>query len=580
MKHVLTITLLINLLLYSCGGNKRGERGDPKGGVSFGGIIKVNELEEVKNLLPFSISELNCYHVASQVYEGLVRYSSADLSIQPGIARSWDISEDKTEYTFHIRPDVMYHNDACFKDGKGRSVVAADIKFCYEKLCTPSLYNAQYEVTFKDRVEGANDFYDESQSGRITAIRGITITDDSTIKLKLLQPNANFLAILAMPGCYIYPPEAFSKYGPEGLKTKVVGTGPFYLESFAPGKGIIMKRNTEYWAFDKNGNQLPYLDGIQWSYINNKGAEVSEFSAGKLDVVYNVPSALMSNLMTQSGGKIPFDIHTSPALTTEYYCFNEQVNAFFSMKEVRQAFNLAIDRRKILESALRGEGRMADYGLVPFTEVFAKSGYDYKAVGPFPYLPDSARKLLAAAGYADGKGLPDFNLEINDGGSDRNMRVATEVSNMLKQNLGINLNISIVPWATHIENVQTGKSDFFRYAWVADYPDPESFLTLFYGKHVPENFTDRSYINLAHFKKPAYDSIFEQALAELDNQKRYKLFSSAEKILMSEAAIIPLFYDENSGLVQKNLKNVSVNPLNYLDFSVAYFSAPETAAKK
>jgi peptide/nickel transport system substrate-binding protein len=292
---------------------------------------------------------------------------------------------------------------------------------------------------------------------------------------------------------------------------------------------------------------------------------------------------MLGSTLSQADGKLGFELFSSPALTTEYYCFNVQRNPFFSIKEIRRAFNLAIDRQKIIELALKGEGRVADHGLVPYTDVFEKNGYDYKNLRAYPYSPDSAKKLLASVGYVDGKGLPDFNLEINDGGSERNLRVATEVQRMLKENIGIKVNINITNWAQHIENVQTGKSDFFRYSWVSDYPDPESFLTLFYGKHVPENFEDRSYINLGHFKNVRYDSLFMQARAELDKHQRYGLYAKAERILLDEAALMPLFYDENICLVKKGIKNLQANPLNYVDFSVVYYAGKKdgpAAAKK
>jgi oligopeptide transport system substrate-binding protein len=540
--------------------------------------LRVNESETIKNLLPIAINELNSYHVASQVYEGLVKYNPLDLNIQPALALRWDISEDKTEYTFHLRSDVKFHNDSCFSDGIGRTVSSEDVSYCFEKLCTRNPLNNQFDVTFKDRVEGANTFYDESASNTKNRLSGLTIVDDSTLKIKLLQPEANFLNILAMPGCYIYPKEAVLKYG-KRIQYKAVGTGPFYIETINPTTSIVMKRNLDYWAYDKEGNQLPYLDAISWTFINNKNSEVSEFANGKLDMVYDITSSMIAGTLAQTNGKLNFDIFTSPALTSEYYCFNVQVNPFFSLKEIRRAFNLAIDRNQIIEVALKGDGRVADHGLVPYTEVFEKNGYNYNLLKAFPFNPDSAKKLLAAVGYADGKGLPDFNLEINDGGSDRNMRVATEIQKMLKENIGVKLNINIAPWAQHIENVQTGKSDFFRYAWVSDYPDPESFLTLFYGKHVPENFQDRSYINLGHFKNSLYDSLYAKARVELDKTLRYQLFSEAERILLDEAALMPLFYDENVRLVKKGVMNLPENPLNYMDFSVVYFQTKKNPTK-
>lgn len=179
--------------------------------------------------------------MASQVYEGLVKYNQADLAIMPCIARTWDISEDVKEYTFHLRSDVRFHNDACFKDSTGRLLTANDVKYCFENLCSKNINNSQYDVTFKDRVEGANEFFAESKSGKVREFTGITVVDDSTIKIRLLQPDANFLNILAMPGCYIYPREAVLKYGND-MRFKCVGTGPFYIEAAKEGEAVIMKK--------------------------------------------------------------------------------------------------------------------------------------------------------------------------------------------------------------------------------------------------------------------------------------------------------------------------------------------------
>jgi oligopeptide transport system substrate-binding protein len=161
-------------------------------------------------------------------------------------------------------------------------------------------------------------------------------------------------------------------------------------------------------------------------------------------------------------------------------------------------------------------------------------------------------------------------LEINSGGGDRNILVAVVIQKMLKDNLGVNINMNVVTWPEHIENVQTGKNDFFRYAWISDYPDPESFLTLFYGKHVPENYLDKSYINFSRFKNRQFDSLFVAARSEPDKTKRYQLFSKAEQVILDEAAFIPLFYDENFRLEQKNVRNLPENLLNYMDMSSTY----------
>ncbi|MDI1354308.1 MAG: ABC transporter substrate-binding protein [bacterium] len=478
MKKAYSIMALIVLVVTNCSSDKNREKDNPlvgNGGIAMGGVLRVNEVECFRTLQPIAINEMNSYHISTQVYEGLVRYNQADLSIIPAIARSWETSPDLTEYTFHIRSGVRYHDDACFKDNFGREVNASDVLYCFENLCSKNKNNTQFDVTFKDRVVGANEFYEESKSGKVRTFGGITVLDDSTIKIRLIQPDANFLNILAMPGCYIYPKEADQKYGSQ-MRAKCVGTGPFYIFHLKEGEDIMMKRNRNYWGVDKQGNKLPYLDGVKWSFIQDKKEEVMEFRRGKIDMIYNIPVEMFHEIfgdMNKRKQELQFDIYSSPALSTQYYGFNLQTNPFFSIKEIRQAFNLAIDRQKISDYTLKGEGRPAEYGIIPFTEVFEKNGYDYKSLNGFKYNPDSAKKLLAAVGYPMGKGLPDFTLEINSGGGERNIMVALAIQKMLKENIGVNLNMSVVSWSEHVENVQAGKSDFYRYAWVSDYADPE-----------------------------------------------------------------------------------------------------------
>lgn len=549
-----------------------------RGGVHYGGLLRVNELDQPKSLMPMAIGEQNAFHVASQVYEGLVKYNPFDLSLIPALAKTWEISKDLKEYTFHLRTNAKFHDDSCFSGGKGRMANAYDVKFSFESLCSKNINNSQFSITFKDRVEGANENYDMSGSGQVHSISGLTVLNDSTLRIRLLNPDPTFLNILAMPGCFVFAKEAGLKYGSR-LRNHCVGTGPFYLAAWREGEYLELKRHTEYWARDVHGNRLPYLDAIRWTFIPDKRAEVEAFREGSLDAVYNIPSELFHQTLgtLQNGAaasKLDFDMYSSPALSTHFYGMNVQLNAFFSIKEIRRAFNLAIDRQKIADQILKGEGSAAGYGLVPYTKTFEKSGYDYSRLKGYPYNPDSARKLIALAGYPEGKGLPEFNLEINSGGGERNLMVALAVQKMLKENIGVNVNLNVVGWTEHMNNVYSGKSDFFRYAWVSDYPDPESFLTLFYGQHVPERLEEKSYVNVGRYKNPKFDVQYLASRIELDRSKRFAALAKAEQILLEDAALIPLFYDENMRLVKKNVKNFRENPMSLMDMTHVYIRKP------
>lgn len=577
---------LFTLGLASCSScsddNKDNHDGaEGKGGVYMGGVMRMNEVEAFKSLNPIAVNEIVGFHIGGQLFEGLVKFNQNDLSIMPAIARSWESNADQTEWTFHIRQGVKFHADACFPDGKGRTVTANDIKLCFDKLCTADPNNAQFDVTFKDRVVGANEAFEASKAGKNMAVSGIKVVNDTTLVISLTSPFAGFLNIVAMPGCWVYPKEALDKYGLD-LRVHPVGTGPFYLETVKEGEVLIMKKNQDYYGVDKDGNKLPYLDGLKYTFIREKKAEILEFKSGNLDMVYRLPveivPEILGDLEHAKDRKTEFQILNSTAFNTNYLGFNT-TSAAFNKKEVRLAFNYAIDRHKIADFTIQGEGNSGDYGIVPYVEAFEKDGYDFKGLKGYTFDVAKAKEYLKKAGYPDGKGFPKLTLQINSGGGN-NILIAEVVQKMLKENLNVDIDINTVPFAEHIEQVQSGKVDFFRFAWIADYPDPETFLTIFYGKHVPASATEKSFINYSRFKNARFDSLFSASFTEPDKAKRYAMLAKAEQVLLDEAPFMPIFYDENFRLEQLNVRNFPENAMNYMDLSVVYLIPKDKMPKK
>ena len=568
----------------SCSDEKKGNHdgAEGKGGVYMGGVMRMNEVEAFKSLNPIAVNEVVGFHIGGQLFEGLVKFDQNDLSIKPAIASSWESNANQTEWTFHIRQGVKFHADACFSDGKGRTVTANDIKLCYEKLCTADPNNAQFDVTFKDRVVGANEAFASSKAGKNIPVSGIKVIDDTTLVISLKDPFAGFLNIVAMPGCWVYPKEAIDKYGVD-IRIHPVGTGPFYLETVKEGEVLIMKKNQDYYGVDKDGNKLPYLDGLKYTFIREKKAEILEFKSGNLDMVYRLPveifHEIMGDLEHAKDRKTDFQILNSTAFNTNYLGFNN-TSAVFNKKEVRLAFNFAIDRKKIADFTIQGEGNSADYGIVPYVEAFEKDGYDFKGLKGYTLDVAKAKEYFKQAGYPDGKGFPKVTLQINSGGGDRNILVAEVVQKMLKENLNVDIEINTVPFAEHIEQISAGKSDFFRFAWVADYPDPETFLTIFYGKHVPASATEKSFVNYTRFRNARFDSLFAASFTEPDKAKRYAMLAKAEQVLLDEAPFMPIFYDQNFRLEQLNVRNFPENAMNYMDLSVVYLIPKDKMPKK
>jgi peptide/nickel transport system substrate-binding protein len=589
MKKIF-IPLAASALLFSlasctsCSDEKKDNHGatEAKGGVYTGGVMRMNEVEAFRSLNPIAVNEITSFHIGSQLFEGLVKFNQNDLSLQPAIASRWDINQDQTEWTFHLRPNVMFHPDPCFADGKGRALTASDVKFCFDKLCTADPNNAQFDVTFKNRVVGANESFDASKTGKSPGVSGIKATNDSTLVITLKSPFAGFLNVLAMPGCWVYPKEASDKYGID-LRTHPVGTGPFLLETMKEGEVLIMKKNPDYYGVDKDGNKLPYLDGVKFSFIREKKAEILEFKSGNLDMVYRLPveifHEIMGDLENAKDRKTDFQIINSPALNTSCIGFNCTAAAF-NKKEVRLAFNYAIDRHRIADFTIQGEGTSADYGIVPYVKSFEDAGYNFKGIKGYTFDPVKAKNYLKQAGYPDGKGFPKVTLQINSGGGDRNILVAEVIQKMLKENLNIDVDINTTPLSEHIESMISGKSDMFRFSWVADYPEPETFLTLFYGKHVPSNPSEKSFINYFRFKNEKFDALFEESFKESDKAKRFAILSQAEQIVLDEAPFMPIFYDENFRLEQLNVRNFPENAMNYMDLSVVYMIPKDKMPKK
>lgn len=528
-----------------------------------GGCLKTNASEGFRTLVPVAIDEKSNFHIASQIYEGLVRFDK-DLKVIPAIARAWAISADKKKYQFFLRKDVSFHDDSCFKNGKGRFVNVEDIRFCFEKLCSNSSDNRQYPLTFKDRVVGAESFFNKTSQH----LEGIEIINDSTLAISLLRPDPNFLHVLCMTGCYIYPKEAVAYYG-QGMMQHAVGTGPFAI-GFASEKKLLLVKNRKYWGKDEEGRQLPYLDSICWSAITDRTQELKLFKNTHIDFVYGVPPSMLQQVFADTGKGRDFEIFSAPSLNTHYYGFNFSEEGPLQSTLVRAALNMAIDREWIVKNILKEEGQVANHGIVPFNYEFASAGYQYGKLKGFSHSPDSARKLLKQAGYGNGKKFPSLTLEVNDGNFGRNVMVALAVQKMIKENLGLAVNINVLPWPAHVENVEHGNSSFFRYAWLADYPDPESFLALFYSKNIPLKKKDRSYVNVARFRNERFDSLYEAARVAVHPQNRMELLSRAEQIVMNEAAVMPLYYEENFRVVRKKFRNLEENALNYIDFRTVY----------
>jgi oligopeptide transport system substrate-binding protein len=572
MRIVKLLFIPILLLLGSCNNNnqKSEEHREGKGGIKYGGTFRFNESEYFKSLFPLSITETVGHHIITQIYEGLTSFNPKDLTVLPCLAESWKISEDGKTYTFVIRKGVYYHDDPCFKDGKGRMVNAHDFEYCLSLLCAPDSKNNGFSF-FRGVVKGATEHYEalQNKQANVPPVEGIKVLSDSVLEIDLQQPCPSFLQRLALPFCAVFPKEAFEHYKGDILY-HTVGAGPFLLKAVKQDEAVILSRNEKYWGKDEYGNQLPYLDGIKISFIKEDKTEMLEFQKANLDMKYRLPFDMIDDILDENkqlkGIYKAFVLQVQPELATQYYGFMV-LDKLFNNKNIRLAFNYAIDRAKIADYTSKGEGIPCFNGMVPK----GMPGYDNDLVHGYSFDVKKAKDYLAKAGYPNGKGFPKVTLEINSGGG-RNEKVAEAIQKMLIENLNIDVEITQVVWAQHINNIETAKVGFFRFAWVADYPDPENFLNLFYGQNVPKTFEESSYMNPFRYKNPDYDALFEKAIATVDPVERNKLYAKLDQVAVDDAPFMPIYYSVNRRLLQPYVKNFPNNGMEYRSFREVWLS--------
>jgi oligopeptide transport system substrate-binding protein len=561
MKRI--FILIPVLLLFVACNISDSEKLVAKGEAVYGGKMIVNENHEIISLHPHAIGDLVSAHVASQIFEGLVKFDPKTLAILPSLAEKWEIDESGTIYTFNLKKGAFFHDDNCFPQGKGREVKASDVQFSIESLCSNNLINKAFSFTLKGKLKGCEEFYEN----KAQALEGFKLIDEYTFQLILEKPHANFLSILAQVSLAIIPREAAEKYN--NLLT--VGTGPFiYNAASNSSDKIILTRNSNYHRTDSLGNKLPFLDSLIFTFNTSKQAELDAFYDREIDLIVGLPSHAVKDVVEKNikdFQTLPpkFILDRTPELVTHFLILNVSSPALNNVK-VRQALNFAVDRNRLYNDILKGEAFGAGlFGISPPS----LTKYDVSSITGYTFDPVKARNLLAEAGFPNGKGFPVLRLVVANNNS-RNTKAVLEISKQLNEVLKINVDVEVIPYEVSYEAMNFGRGDMFKSSWIADYPDPENFLSLFHGKSVPLDPEQRSFPNSSRYINPVFDSLINLAQKQKDKAERYKIFLQAEQIMMDDAPAIVLWYDEKYRLYQSDIHNFFPNSINYWDFSEVY----------
>ncbi|MBL1161810.1 MAG: ABC transporter substrate-binding protein [Chlorobi bacterium] len=507
----------------------------------FTTYFRYNEPDGIASLDPALASYQSAVWATGHLYNGLVELDSS-LNIAPCIASSWEISLGGTRLTFHLRPDVWFHTDTCFiaagyPEG-ARTVTAQDVVFSIKRIYDGSAKSTGAWV-YRDRITS------------------VAAPDDTTVVFTLSAPFAPFLALLTMPYGYIVPHEAVSFYG-DDFGQHPVGTGPFMFKQWVPDVALQLQRNPNYFKVDGKGDRLPLLDGVTITFLRDTKSEFLEFMHGGYDMVTSVDASIAPTIYDANGKLQPrysdFQIFRSPALSVEYYGVlldttkpGARHSPLATNKWLRQALNYAIDRHRIVAYVLHGKGIPARHGLLPPS----LPGYDSTVPG-YNYNPDEARRLLAKAGYPNGKGLPTLVLQL--GNNPRTASVAEAIQEQWKE-IGVSVELRQVDFPQHLSQVRAGELELWRTSWIADYPDAENFMALFISSN-----QSPAGPNTTHLVHRLLDSLYQEALKPgYSRAERSALYAQMQTYIVDEAPWIFLYHDVIIRMAQPNIHGLTVD---------------------
>jgi oligopeptide transport system substrate-binding protein len=556
--------LFMGIVFLSCGGSSEDEENNVTDNSIYGGVFSMPIGSYFNSIRPNEIQKLETAQIYDQVLEGLVKYNPKTLEIEPALATEWSISEDGLTYTFTLREGVKFHDNACFSDGKGRDMTAEDVIFSLTKIYENNKGNRAY-LNFKNTIVGGEEYY----NGSAETVSGLAASGNK-VTIQILEPSSVFLQKLATVYATVVPSESF-----QGSEYMPVGTGPFCYDKASNSELVKLYRNPNFYISDEEGNQLPYLDSVMFKFYEQSEEQMDLFWDGGLSYIPNVPITSINQVLEEriedfESNPPKYMLISEPQLSTTYLEFNMNTPVL-KKKKVRQALNMAINRKKLVEKIMKNQAyEIGKFGITPpLPKIFGD--YDFEGIEDLSYVynPEKAKQLLAEAGYPGGKNFPSLSMQFRIGND--HYLIASEIQNQLRSVLNVNVEIEGVEFNQLIENQAMGSADIFRSTWFGDYPNPETFLVNAYGKIVPASNGEPSYMNSSRYINPAFDEAFERGSKTANEEESKAAFAEAEKILMEDPPFIILWYGEDMMLLQSNVRNLETNGMRFLDLRNIYF---------
>jgi oligopeptide transport system substrate-binding protein len=516
-RHLLANASLA-LALSACGGGKP----DSKNNTAL--LLRGNG-PDPDSLDPHRARSTEAMMVLRDVFECLTRLD-AKAAPAPGAAEKWTVSDDGLVYTFTLRPNLRWSN--------GEPTVAEDFVAGLRRLVDPATASQYAQVV--DVIRNAPDIVAGKQP--VSAL-GAVAPDERTVVITLSTPAPYLPGLLAHPSTGPLHRPSFEQHGDRFARAGTqVSNGAFVLEEWLQNSFIRAKRNTHYW-----NNAANQIDAVKYLQIGDENAELRAYRAGELHTTYVVPRGQYDWIKDN----LAAELHVSPQLSVYYYGFNLDRKRF--TPKIRRALSMVIDRELLANSVLR-VGELPAWGWVPPGVLgYTPQSFDYASQTPAERAA-AARALLAEEGFTREKPLS-FELRYNTG--EVHNKVAVAVASMWKEALGVDARLAAVEFKSLFADVERRDVDVYRLSWVGDYNDPYNFL-----QYLKSDFG----INLPHYARPEYDGLLAQAATHTDPVKRRELLEQAERLMLADHPLIPLYFYVNKHLVKPEVRGWYDNVMN------------------
>lgn len=562
MKKIIALLGLFMFVLSCTSDNA--ERPIAVGGPIYGGTIKVLFSERINSLFPLAIENVYQQRLTSQIFETLLRFDSEGENIIPSLCESYTVDTDGKTYVFKLRQNVYFQDDACFINGEGRMMTADDVKFTLDFACSGLPQNNVFHL-FEKIIQGAEEFQKKTQKSLSkNSVSGIKVIDKHTLSITLTSSFSDFEKILTHASLGVFSKEAYLKYGTE-IDKHPIGTGAFKIDTWTKDE-IKLARNEKYWRKDGFGNQLPYIDGIAVQYSKNKKAELDAFKAEKVDWILDIPSNEIENTIgtleeAQAGKNVKHKLYSKKSLSVSFIAMTNHI-APFNKLDVRRAFSYALDRNKLIKKGLNGQGYAITNGFVP-----AIDGYPADKIKRENFDVAEAQRLLEKAGYPNGEGFPVVEIYTSAAPGSTSLQLIYAIRDELKANLNIDLKVVAANKKKRDKDILNGKAIIWKNAWVADYPDPLSFLEIFSSYSPISSFSFDTKESSDEFSR-----LLNEARLERDQTKRNELYLKCDQMIVDQLPIILLYNDDFISMVNAKVRNFKTNSMEQLDFSILFIS--------